>query len=552
MTRSSALLAALLVALGSASCGGGEPSPKEQASAVRDWTKDPRLAGMMEECASKGSFSGDTSQLLPVLVSKLESGSMKVLHNVREELAREGSAAVPELVRLVRRLYTEPHGSHAVVNSLGVLRLSDAGGDPEALVLLRDCLGHPQQTVRTAAVKALSRHATAELYDDLLSLMPAVDELTRATLLTALHQADGRRFEDTLAGWIIAGEYPGLWSQAARSVAQSADEATGAKFADFAAGLGDPATRAFLLATGARAGDASASERLVELIAEDDPQLRGTGLSALEFSGLYEPAIPVLRGDPVPALRAMAVGLLALHTDDLAAREALRDALADVDDTVRQASLSALLAAGDAGAADFAVDALTGPQRDLQLAVRAMAQNWEANPGLDGRVLTTLTELLDERSVRPLRERATLYQAIGQVPGETSALLLLDAAASERGDHQGMSAYRWFTIQASNTGPLGRAVLFERWRSEPDLERRLDLLWAATVSDDELSATTLREVLQGERSAPHERLFAAERLAQNGPASEVAPLIKRATLRESDPVFRPAMNCLLWRWYGRS
>jgi hypothetical protein len=115
-----------------------------------------------------------------------------------------------------------------------------------------------------------------------------------------------------------------------------------------------------------------------------------------------------------------------------------------------------------------------------------------------------------------------------------------------------MSAYRWFSIQASNTGPLGRAVLFERWRSEPDLERRLDLLWAATVSDDELTATTLREVLQGERSAPHERLFAAERLAQNGPASEVAPLIKRATLRESDPVFRPAMNCLLWRWYGRS
>jgi hypothetical protein len=84
------------------------------------------------------------------------------------------------------------------------------------------------------------------------------------------------------------------------------------------------------------------------------------------------------------------------------------------------------------------------------------------------------------------------------------------------------------------------------------LERRLDLLWAATVANDALTAGTLREVLQGERGAPHERLFAAERLAQNGPASEVAPLIKRATLRESDPIFRPAMNCLLWRWYGRS
>jgi hypothetical protein len=82
------------------------------------------------------------------------------------------------------------------------------------------------------------------------------------------------------------------------------------------------------------------------------------------------------------------------------------------------------------------------------------------------------------------------------------------------------------------------------------VERRFDLLWAGTVGHDDATREFLIEALQAERTLPHERLWVAERLAQEGPASRVAPLIKRATLRMNHPDFRPSMECLLWRWFG--
>ena len=113
-----------------------------------------------------------------------------------------------------------------------------------------------------------------------------------------------------------------------------------------------------------------------------------------------------------------------------------------------------------------------------------------------------------------------------------------------------MDAGRWLLMQASNTGPAGIELLRERWRTETELGARFDLLWSASLGHDQGTREFLLEVLEAERSAPHERLYAAERLAREGPASVVAPRIKRANLRMRDPIFRPAMNCLLWRWYG--
>ena len=44
-------------------------------------------------------------------------------------------------------------------------------------------------------------------------------------------------------------------------------------------------------------------------------------------------------------------------------------------------------------------------------------------------------------------------------------------------------------------------------------------------------------------------LYAADRLVRIGPASVVAPTLKRVTLRVEDPTVRPALQCLLWTAY---
>ena len=49
---------------------------------------------------------------------------------------------------------------------------------------------------------------------------------------------------------------------------------------------------------------------------------------------------------------------------------------------------------------------------------------------------------------------------------------------------------------------------------------------------------------------PLEVLYAANQLANMGPAERVAPLLKRVALGITDRSVRPALNNLLWAWYG--
>ena len=54
-----------------------------------------------------------------------------------------------------------------------------------------------------------------------------------------------------------------------------------------------------------------------------------------------------------------------------------------------------------------------------------------------------------------------------------------------------------------------------------------------------------------ERSTPYEVLYAAGRLVRLGPAAEQAPFLKRAVYFENThEKVRPALQCLLWSWYG--
>ena len=552
------LLAAapLICLLGACGCGEEKPVPVEGgadtlASVAYDWSRDDRLVEFLHPCPELGHFNGDTSNMLPVLARKLRNSQRTVLRNVREELAAGGPPAIEELGRLVRRLYTDPHGSHAVQNALGVFRMSDHGGIPEALAVLETCLGHPQEIVRTAAVRALTEHSAPELYGKLKSLVPITPAQMYKSLWKAMHRADPVRFEEDLAAWIDAGTYRGQWAHGARLVASGATTSTGDRLAVATTTVTDPEVRAFLFAALSRRDGESALEPLLAMLEDEKPQVRMIGLSALAFTDSIQPMVEVLRNDDHSGLRQVAASQLASHAGERSVRDALFTGISDPDADTRQACLTALLATGDEATADYALTLLDGGRGELEAVLHALAGHWSANPGLADRARALLERRLADLEGEPLKRKGPVLQALGSVPGAATARLLLgvaDAVADEE-IHQ-LSGFRWVSMQASNSGPEGREVLMAAWREEEDLVRRMDLLWPATSAHDDSTREFLIEVLLAERSAPHERLYVAERLACEGSATEVAPLLKRAARRMNDRVFRPAMECLLWRWYG--
>jgi hypothetical protein len=534
-----------------------EPGPSVEAavSVVRtsaEWAQDDRLVSVIQSCPGLGPFDRDTSEMLPILVSKLERAQLNVLRNVREELAELGEPAMVEIDRLVRRVYTDPFGSPAILNALGVVQLSDAGGGERAQELLRHCLGHPQDAIRYAAIGALGVHSHPGVYDDLMAILRVSGDTALEGVMTALYRSDRRRFEEEAVVWLEENKHSGSLQHVARLIAQGADEETARLCGPLITRVQDPVLRGYLVATQQHAPNSSEESFaiLAGLLDSEDAYLRLQALKALELTEATELVVPVLLSDPQPNLRLMACGLLGSRIEEKIARDALLEGMDDAHDPVREASLGALLAAGNERARDTALSMLGDSQRLVGIAVRALKGCWEAHPGLADRALAILRGRFEARPLDSLEQREFLLQAVGMVPGPESTRWLLDLATERQEQIDRISSRRWLVMQASNTGPAGVDVLRERWRNESDPGLRFDLLWSGTLGHDEGTREFLLEVLEAERGAPQERLYAAERLAREGPASLVAPRIKRANLRMADPVFRPAMNCLLWRWYG--
>ncbi len=549
--RGFAAVATVTVAL-LASCGGGsEPESAATQAAPIDWTQDDRVGILFVDCPGRGHFDEDTSDMLPVLIEKLQRSQRDVLRNVREDLAAAGEPALVELDRLVRRVYSDPHASPTLMNALAVVRLSTAADSAVAQELLRYCLGHPQETVRTAAVRALTDHAAPEAFDDLLALLQIATPAGRQDLVSALYRADRVRFEEAFAGWLDAGEFQDLWEPSARLTAAGADAATAERFAPRIVQVEDVRVRAFLLATQDKAPAVEGRLAILDgMLEADNGLLRSAALNALEFTSATGRIGEVLRSDADPLLRARAAGLLAARVPDEEAVDALRVGLFDDDDKIRETALSGLLSIADAGAVDTLLEMWGGGRRELGIATRAARDHWDAVPSLSKRAFGVLRERLEARAGEPLAQREALLQAIAQIPGPESTDYLLALSNSEVGAVAGLPAHRYLTMQASNTGPRGREALRASWRIEADEGRRFDLLWAGSLHHDDANREFLIEVLQAERSLPHERLWVAERLAREGPAQIAAPLLKRANLRIVDPQVRPAFECLLWRWYG--
>jgi len=530
----------LLLALAVA-CGG-----EEESREAFDWREDDRLRVTLHTTAPRGHFDRDTGDMLPVMVEKLATGRPEVQNHYRGELAAAGERSVTLIEDLIQRYAATQNGTLVIGNSLGVLGLSDASS---AVTTVRRMLGHPAESVRSAAIRAMGKLAQPEDYETLKSLMPLVSGELRRALVQAMGTADPERLAGDLSLWLKDDAEVGLLVLAARAVASSgAGHALSREVLTMKAS-DHPNLEPFLVAALAAAGDPEAGA-LLELLLRDDSELvRTRAMEAVTMSKQSGLLFDMAAEDPSETLRVLATEAVQ-ELDDDRLLPTLREGTRDSSPKVRQASLRALLATGDSAAVGVFMEMLASGPSELGPALRAVRGLWDHQPGLEQRAAVALITTLEGMSDRALKEREPWIQALGQVPSGEASDWLLGLARVAEGDRHHLSAHRWLCLQVSNGGSIGQDTLIAAWRSEADPERRLDYLWAASMSRGSETVDFLVEVALGVASPDYERLFAAECLTRLGETLVVAPVLKRACLTITDPLVRPAFEELLWRWYG--
>jgi HEAT repeat protein len=485
--------------------------------------------------------------MLPVMVEKLATGRPIVQNHYRGELASSGDRVVVLIEDLIQRFGSTQNGTLVIGNALGVLGLSDA---PSAARVVRRMLGHPAESVRTAAIRAMAKLAEPEDYEVLQGLMPIVNGEIRRVLVQGLGRSDPHRLAADLSEWLAEDGEVALLVLAARSVAESgAGAMLDPGCLELDASL-HPNLRPFLVASRAAAGDPEALVLLDLLLVDQSELVRTRSLEAARMAGLERALLVMSTDDDSEILRVLAVESVAGLFPDEAALKRVRSGTRDTSPKVRQASLRALLSHGDEAVRGVFLQMLRSGPSELGPALRAVRGVWEQQPGLAEATSKELITLLDGMANRPLKEREPWIQALGQVPSGEASAWLLDLAQTAQGERHNMSAHRWLVLQVSNGGVAGRELLMQSWAEEADPERRLDYLWGASLSRESDTVEFLLGVVVRDDAPDHERLFAANRLVRSGDTPRVAPTLKRACLGVTDPVVRPAFVELLWLWYS--
>lgn len=540
----SALL--LVAALGAGGLWLSRSRDAPAGTATPPLAEDERIGYLLAPCEQGRQFTQDTSDMTHVLVQKLASGQREPLRQARTELAQLGAAAVPELRRLFDETYPDIWRHDITENVLGVCAVMEG---PWGIELGRLGLGHPQETVRMAALDVLEAHGEPSDYDAVQVLIPLASSVqARAELAQALSELDPARFVDEFAQWLEDGSWPGVWTYVAPRAAVIAEGEGARRLARLAPTAPRP-LRPYLLAPAASDGDAEALATLRADLVAEDPGLRQRTLQALAGAGLGREAHVVLASDARAELRTAAAGAIAALPASEDTYEWLTAGLADPSDEVRAACMQALVQRGDPAAVAEALELLQGTLAERALGTRILSGNWDANPGAAQRAYDLVVRLFEEQAEGAASVRLSLLQTLAQVPGRRTAEYLMDVGRRASGEMRGLPPFQWCALHSFNAGPEAIAYLRELFATETDPIRRIDLLAAIAIEQSDETRRLLTEVVRAPAN-PYEQVFVAAELVDLGPASELAPILKRVYLASADPVARPALQCLLWTWYG--
>lgn len=513
---------------------------------------DNRVRPLIYDCGFGKQFDVQTLDMTRTLVSKLERGARDPLRRAKQELADIGEPAIPEMRRLFNEVYQDRFLHGVTENILATCSMMNG---PWGLEMLRLGIRHPQESVRLVALAGLERHGTGEDYDTLFDLLPiAGSKSTRIEFGTTLAKLDPERFQEDLVGWLEVGSQQDLWEYTLQELADLEDPSLVARALE-AAELRDLSLRPFLIAPAARNGNEAALDELRALASSERPGERQVAVQALALIGMVL-EVPALLTDSNAGVRRNAYSQLVEHGALIPADQQedavgwLEEGINDPDPEIREMCLKELVSRGNTFGRSHALRMLEGHASERQVGIQVLRDAWDANPGAAEEAFARLMNQYQITADDPGARQGVL-QALSQVSVQDSSDFLMDLSRQASGMVGRMDAHRWFVGQVWNTGPRGRDMLRDELSVETDPFRRLSLIEFIWQDHSPESCELLMGLVDDESIHPYERLYAADRAIRIGPASRVAPALKRAYQACTDPRLRPALQCLLWTWYGQ-
>jgi hypothetical protein len=271
-------------------------------------------------------------------------------------------------------------------------------------------------------------------------------------------------------------------------------------------------------------------------------------MTALQSVGLHHLVQPVLIHDKRASLRERAARILGEGEVTELSTAWLIEGLSDSESIVRNACLSGLLARKDPAAIARVVLNLSKGEAEREAALTTLTNRWDADPELPQRAFDVLKAELENSP--PGLARVGILKVVGRIPLRAAAEFLFAHEGDLPERVGGLRPHRWVCGHAFNAGPAGMEVLRERLQTETDPIRRLDLIGMIWQDKSRASAEVLLEVLTNERLSDFERLFTADRLTLIEDPTVVAAITKRFYFDCTDRHVRPALQCLLWTWFG--
>jgi HEAT repeat protein len=504
-------------------------------------------------CAFGRTFDADTSDMLPVLVGKLDGrGGVASLQYAKREVAAAGEAAIPHLTRLFDEVDHDAFRQGVAQNVVEVVNQMDEGW---GLPILRRAMEHPEEGVLLKAVAGLRRFGEPADYDLVLGRFEmARTATTRLDLVAALVELDHDRLVDDFLKWLEWGYHGDVYKYVAPHVCTVTSPDRIASLRERASGAAiGPLVRTYLIAPSARDGDLISLEEILDRSNGPALQLAIGAIKALGLVGLGDRAAKPFRDHASHEVRLAAAEVLVGYAqEDEVARTAmlpiLERGLEDPSPEVRKFVREALLRQGHEPTLAACLQDLRGHPTLRGEAIAALHKTWDVLPDAPDRALAILEAKAAEPL--PLKERIGLCSAIGLVPRRAAAELLFAQEDQLPEAVGGVERYHYLCGQVFNTGEPGRALLREKLATETDPFRRLGLISFVWQDHEDVSRETLIEAFLDTDRNPFERLLVAELLIKLGPAQRVAPMIKRAYLEITHPDVRPAMQCLLWAHFG--
>ncbi|MHC4379070.1 MAG: HEAT repeat domain-containing protein, partial [Planctomycetota bacterium] len=498
--------------------GGSAPEVTFGSTLTDGSPADKRLRAWVLDCEESNYYSRDTSDVVSILIGKLEVGASEPLKRALEELSEFGEESLVALRRKREAWFSDPVMANAMTNLVDAFAQHPS---PGALDELLEVLDHANPTVRVATLRALSqRESLPEWTYDGFVTRAFYGGLTGETswCVKCMHLADPVRSEQKMIEWLTA-EQPLVqlkeWAltKIAGSVLPTTLDAADRALRDGRVILDhEPFFRACLVDR-----DPESLSALGRLMADRDPEVRRRAVAAAAAARQYRPIAVVLESDTDPSVKATCLAGLVegFHADGEAGdqvRQALDRALDDPDPSVRDAILPELIALGYPRAVDRGVQLLDGSDRDVRTVLVPLRQAMQQDTALAERVYDRLQRRFEAIDTPTLEEDYVLLQTFAQVPLASAAERVMSAAEWGTETFDGLPVHEWLTIQAASAGLAGRQALFARLAAETSHPRRLDLLWAVASARDEFARESLIDHVRQPGLDPWETLFAADLL----------------------------------------